>query len=613
MSIGRRPGRLIAGLILLAGMVALPPAIAHAEEQNTQRRVLVLYTTRRDTQFSIVGDQTLPGLLEKGIGATVDYYAEHIDGARFPEAEYGRAFRDYLALKYRGSRFDAIITTHSLAFEFISRYREDLFPNTPVVFFVDDLTAARLPNSAGVISPRDYGGSIDLALTLQPDTREVFVVAGNSSRDQDAERAARAQFTRYTPGLRFTYLSGLSENALEQRLRQLPEHAIVYYLLFYQDAAGVNVTPLAYLDRVATIANRPTYSWVDSTLNHGVVGGGFTSIALQIKAVADLAVRVLKGERPDDIPILTANTIERKVDWRQLQRWDISDARVPAGSQMLFRPPSAWERYKAYIVSAVILILAQSVLVGVLLVQRRHLRLAEETVQHGKADLKASRERIRDLGGRLLAAQDAERSRIALELHDDVSQQLAVLMMNLQLLCGFGPGRDDDAEIVAREALEHADGIARSLRDLSHRLYPTKLRLLGLVPALASLQHDMTTAHLSVRFSHSNVPPGLPHDLTLALYRVVQEALHNVIAHSDAAEVRIDVDGRGGALFMTIEDDGVGFDVNSPLGEGLGLISMRERLECVGGALTISSCPGAGTRIEIVIPQAVSSASPLAV
>jgi signal transduction histidine kinase len=377
---------------------------------------------------------------------------------------------------------------------------------------------------------------MNLALALQPDTREVFVVAGNSTRDQDAEKVARAQFAQYTPGVRFTYLSGLPTDALERQLREMPEHAIVYFILFYQDAAGVNVSPLEYLDRVTAIANRPVYSWVDSTLDHGVVGGGFTSIALQIKAVADLAVRVLRGETADRIPILTANTIENKLDWRQLQRWAISASRAPTGTQVLFRAPTAWERYQRYIVGVAALVLAQTALIAVLLAQRRRLRMAEEKMQHGQADLRASRERIRDLGGRLLAAQDAERSRIALELHDDISQQLAVLTMNLQMLCGFGPGRDEDAEVVAREALHHADGIARSLRDLSHRLYPTKLRLLGLVPAIASLEHDLTTANMTVRFTHDNVPPGLPHDLTLALYRVVQEALRNAIAHSDAQE-----------------------------------------------------------------------------
>ena len=588
-----------AALLLLSSAVVCPD-VAHAAGQ---KRVLVIYTTRRDTQFSITGDQMLPGLIERRLGASIDYYSEHIDGARFPEPQYSQAFRDYLQLKYGKSHFDVIIATHGLAFDFVQANRDALFPDTPVVFFTDSPETTRFRNSAGIISARDYRATIDLIRALQPDTRDVFVIVGNSERDRAAERVARAQLASYSPGLTITYLSGLATDALERKLRALPEHAVAFYVLFYQDADGVNVTPLEYLDRVAAIANRPTYSWIDTTLNHGVIGGGFASIAQQIDAVADLTVRVLRGEVPDQIPILTPNTVQAQVDWRQLQRWNISESLVPPGATVLFRTPTMWERYKAYIVGVWLLVLTQSALIAVLLVQRRRLRKAEEIVRHGEADLKASRERIRDLGGRLLVAQDAERSRIALELHDDISQQLAVLSMNLQMLCGFGTARDDELEAVAREALDHADGIARSLRDLSHRLYPTKLRLLGLVSSINSLERDLVTGHCRIRFTHDGVPSGLSHDLTLALYRVAQEALRNALTHGQASEIRIHLEGRDGRLYLAITDNGNGFDVERAIGRGLGLISMRERLDPLGGALTIESTPGDGTRIEVVVPE----------
>src|SRR4051794_30502033 len=272
------------------------------------------------------------------------------------------------------------------------------------------------------------------------------------------------------------------------------------------------------------------------------------------------------------------------------------------------RVPAVGELTGVYVVAISALVVAQTALIVVLLTQRRRLRIAEETVRHGQADLKVSRERIRDLGSRLLVAQDAERSRIALELHDDVSQQLAVLSMNLQMLCGFGSGRDDEAETVAREALDHADGIARSLRDLSHRLYPTKVKLLGLVPAINSLQHDVVAGPVKIHCTNHNVPSGLPHGLSLALYRVAQEALHNAISHSQARDVRVHLEGRDGALFLTIADDGVGFDVEGSTGVGLGLISMRERLDPVGGVLRVKSSAGAGTRIEVIVADVASPA-----
>jgi len=116
-----------------------------------------------------------------------------------------------------------------------------------------------------------------------------------------------------------------------------------------------------------------------------------------------------------------------------------------------------------------------------------------------------------------------------------------------------------------------------------------------------------------VRFSHDNVPAGLPHELTLALYRVVQEALRNAVAHSKAREVRVHLESRADTLVLTIADDGVGFDVERVIGDGLGLISMRERLDPVGGALTITSHPGEGTRIDIVVAGVASAPQTLAV
>jgi signal transduction histidine kinase len=607
-----RLGRPVCVAFVLLASTLLPPQAVRGEEP--QKRVLVIYTSRRDTQFSSLGDQLLPELLEQGLGSKVDYSAEYLDPPRFEEPQYARAFRDYFQLKYQGTRFDAIVTTHSLALDFVTANRAAMFPGTPVAFFTDSPETTRPVNSAGLISARDYRATIDLARQLQPDTRQVFVIVGNSPRDRAAERVAREQFAAYSPPLTFNYLSGLTTVELERTLKAMPEHSIAYYVLFYQDAAGVNVTPLEYLGRIAAMANRPVYSWIDSTVEHGVIGGGFTTISLQIHALADLAVRVLRGEQPDSIPVLTPDTVEKQVDWRQLRRWGISESRVPEGARVLFRTPTIWERYRIYIVGISALLLGQSALIGILLVQRRRLRRAEETVRHGQADLKASRDRIRDLGGRLLAAQDAERSRIALELHDDISQQLAVLTMNLQMLCGFGEGRDDDAEAVARETLDQADGISQSLRDLSHRLYPAKLRLLGLVPAIAGLEHDLSSPNLIVRFTHDGVPSSLAHFVTLTLYRVVQEALRNAIAHSDAREVRVRLEGRGGSLFLTIVDDGIGFDVDGAMGRGLGLISMRERLDAIGGALTITSAPGMGTRIEIVLAEMAAHApAPLGV
>src|SRR4029077_16686700 len=114
--------------------------------------------------------------------------------------------------------------------------------------------------------------------------------------------------------------------------------------------------------------------------------------------------------------------------------------------------------------------------------------------------------------------------------------------------------------------------------DLSHRLHPEKLHLLGLVATLGGIQRELSLANITVSFAHDNVPAALPHDVTLCLFRVVQEALQNIIKHSSASQVSIRLIGAETGLILTIVDDGLGFDGETEQHSGLGLVSMRERL-----------------------------------
>jgi signal transduction histidine kinase len=137
---------------------------------------------------------------------------------------------------------------------------------------------------------------------------------------------------------------------------------------------------------------------------------------------------------------------------------------------------------------------------------------------------------------------------------------------------------------------------------LSHRLHPAKLRLIGLVAALQSLRLELSQSGIAIAFTHDNVPSTLSPDLTLCLFRVVQEALQNAIKYSKAREVSVHLGGSPFGLTLSVVDDGVGFDVEAASSKGLGLVSMKERLEALGGSLEIRSNPGFGTRVEATAP-----------
>jgi signal transduction histidine kinase/ActR/RegA family two-component response regulator len=587
-----RPG-VFAASIVLAQIAA--PSLAYA--QGEPKQVLVLYSTRPDARLSILGDNLLPRTLEAGAAQDLVYYSEFIDDSTFPESAYA-AFREFLRLKYQEARFDLIIAIQDVAIDFVNQHRDTLFRGAPVVFLTNAQTTGRLPNSTGLIHERDFAATIRFLRQLQPDVRQVFIVTGASPGERRYERVLRESQPSETE-LTFTYLSGLTTMDLEERLSRLPEHSVVYYISVSEDGAGQRFHPLEYLDRVTAAANAPTYCWVDSAIDHGVVGGSLYSQARAIEQIGQLAQRVLRGEPADGIPIAALSLNVNMVDWRQLRRWRINEARLPVGTIVRFREPTIWDRYSIYILAALTLLITQSVLITGLLIQRRRRRRAEEELRGSQGELRRSYERNRDLGARLLRAQEDERALIARELHDDIGQQVALLTLELSLL---GRAKLDEAGTLAKETLSHAQDLARSVQDLSHRVHPARLRVLGLVPALEALRDELSRNGLEIQFLHDTVPPTLPSDLTLCLFRVVQEALQNALKHSRAHEVSVRLSGDPGVLTLTVSDDGVGFDVDDRLGKGLGLVSMNERLEAVGGSLEIRSKPGKGTELKIKVP-----------
>jgi signal transduction histidine kinase len=404
--------------------------------------------------------------------------------------------------------------------------------------------------------------------------------------------------------LTVTYLTGLATRDLEVRLATLPAHSIVYYLTVYQDGSGDLFIPSAYLERVASIARAPTYSWIDTSMGRGILGGSLLDATASIGAVARLALRVLGGEQADGIPIASLDLHVKQVDWRRMQHWGISEARVPAGTILRFREPSLWYQYRGFILGGLAVVLAQTALIVGLLVQRARRRQAEEKVRGRDAALHTSHERIRDLASRLLNAQEAERTRIARELHDDIGQQVALLAIDLELLEAAVPVRDQAGRL-SQEALSRTRALAGSVHDLSHRLHPAKLRLIGLAAALRGLVNEMPQSDMAITFTHEELPSALPADMTLCLYRIAQEAVQNALKYSQAHELSVHLGCGSGRVTLTIVDNGVGFDVDEAWGKGLGLVSMAERVEPLGGAVTIRSTPGEGTRLEVTVPLRV--------
>jgi len=217
---------------------------------------------------------------------------------------------------------------------------------------------------------------------------------------------------------------------------------------------------------------------------------------------------------------------------------------------------------------------------------------------------------LSSLSPRLIEAQEKERGRVAGELRDDLNQRMALLQIGLGQFEREVRALSPEARIQLHTLTEVAAEIASSIHNLSHRLRPSLLDLLGPVASIERLCRELSDRYnLQIEFVHRRVPEQLPNDVTLCLYRTAQEALRNVVKHSGAVEAKVELFGDDHQIELCISDPGVGFHPEAAKqSSGLGLISMQERLRLVGGQLFVQSEPLHGTRIRVRIPRNTADA-----
>jgi signal transduction histidine kinase len=232
----------------------------------------------------------------------------------------------------------------------------------------------------------------------------------------------------------------------------------------------------------------------------------------------------------------------------------------------------------------------------------RQLRASEASLRESERRMSLVAAEAQRLSGRLIDAQEDERRRIARELHDDLSQRLAVVSVQLDLLRRSG----DHAMVgVASERIAaEVRSLASEVHAISHRLHPAKLEQLGLETAVRAWCRDLTAqAGLPIACEVEGVPRDLESQVALCMYRLVQETTRNVVRHSGARSASVKLSAGGDALHLVVADTGRGFDpVGARAAAGLGLVSMRERVRTLEGTLSIESQPGGGTRVTAMVP-----------
>ncbi len=368
--------RAVITLVVLSGI----PLSATSQPKT----VLAIYSEQRLLPSMRLLDTALRDGLAVETSPSLTYLSEYLDFGRFGGPEYDKLVSDFLRNKYSGQSIDVIIAVGPLALPFLYRHRDDLFPGIPVVFLgvtLDSVQAQTLPpNFVGVPVSVAPVQTIRLALSLQPDAREIVVVTGTSEYDRASEAAWRRDLPQLQTSIPIRYLTGLALDDVLRQLSHLPANTIVYCSSFFRDGAGRTYIPSRALRQMADVSTAPIYGSYSTYVGIGLVGGYVFEIEDVGRQAAGLVRRILDGEKVTQKDLPATVPSHYLVDWRQLQRWHLAEGRLPAGTVVLYREVGPWQLYKQYIMAAIALILVETLLILGLLWQRAKRREVEKNL-----------------------------------------------------------------------------------------------------------------------------------------------------------------------------------------------------------------------------------------
>jgi signal transduction histidine kinase len=598
--------------LALAWAVPAPSA-----QTPPSRDILTIHWGPEDFPGATVLDAEIRRALVSDPDVLVNYHAEYLESETFPAEAASLALRDYIRQKFADRRIDLVIAHTTPSLTFTLRFRDELFPGVPVVFVAGSLPDAIRERSAagltGVVSDVSWAETLELALSLHPSVRQVFVVAEAPTVPDYSERIHRA-LREFSDRVQITYIHEKTLPALLAAIRGIPAQSVLLFTRY------VSVTPnrIVYSDEIARLiadaSPAPVYVTTELYMGTGVVGGMLRTTRATGGRLGDMARLILEGTRPEDIPVETIR-LEPIFDWRQVQRWGIDPSKLPAGSNIQFRTPTAWETYRWAIVGAIVVFLSQLLLIAGLLTHRASRRRAEDTIRAREATLRVSYQRIRHMAGRLINAQERARAGLARDLHDDLCQKLVYVAMGVNSLKSSSAHiQDPETQELLTELETDTNRVFDGIRRLSHDLHPATLRLLGLGPALKAHCNEVSKRHhVEATFAAEGDLGHVHPDVAVCFFRIAQESIRNGLVHGRAKRFTVSLGRADGYVQLSVADDGRGFDLEGVRRDsrGLGLVSMEERAHVVGGDVSIVTAPSQGTTITVRAPAELLHSAPL--
>lgn len=377
-----RTTRTVSAVFLLSLAAGIVCPDGSAAEPVAPPRVLVLYSQRRELPINQQWERGIREGLEAHLGKPVAIDSEYLDFHRLERAEERQALLELVLAKYQPLKPDVVIpVSDAVAGLFV---RQNPFPEAAVVFCsILEKTRDQLPLSrrmTGVLYRFDARRTVRCARRLFPATRTAIVVSGSGEADLLLLEPIQADLA-LDKQIPCEYWTGIPIDTLCDRVAQLPPGHVVVFNSYMRDRGGeIATVPRDVLKRIASASSVPVFALYDTMLGAGIVGGCMPPVEEQGRLAGEMAARILRGEPPGAIPF-TGTSMNRFIfDWTQLRRWGIREEDLPAGSVVLFRQPTVWQEYQAYVIAGATAIVLQSLLLIGLLVNRRKRRRAERAL-----------------------------------------------------------------------------------------------------------------------------------------------------------------------------------------------------------------------------------------
>ena len=605
----------------LAGLLTSACTSAPAAEP---KRVVLLHSFGRDFKPWSEYARSVRAELKRQSPWPLDVSDHSLVSARFADENAEPALVDYLHALFARQPLALIVSIGTPAAAFVQRNRERLFATTPMVFTAIEqrrVQRARLTAHDAVVPVRiDYPAVIRNILHVLPGTRNITVVVGASPQEKFLKATIAGELEPFAKRVAFSWTDHLSFADFLKQAAALPPSSAIFWELMAVDAAGVVHEGGMPLTKLHAVANAPIFAYDDSFFGREIVGGPLLVVADNGRQAAAVAVRILNGEKPSDITTPPIEFSKPMFDWREMQRWGISEASLPPESTIHFREATAWEHYRTHILTVFAVLLLQGALITWLLYEHWRRHAAEARSMQQMHEL-ARMNRIATAG------------QLSASLAHEIRQPLAAIASSGSAALNWLNNKVPDLEEV-RIALQtvvkqshRADDVIKSVRAMfTHGpAARTKVDLSELVQQVLALTSRSIAANGIVYHAKlADDPPPLvmadPVQLQQVVLNLVMNAIEAMAASDDRGrtlnvETRI---GEHGTVLLTVSDTGPGFDAKvaaklfSPFittkvqGTGMGLSICKSIIEQHGGELTAESLNPHGALLTVVLPAAAA-------